>query len=125
MLKIIAEWLGGVKAPAPESRVSFRIRLDDLEIGELTRDGAEWIFRYSAEFRAQSAVKPIIDFPHADQEYRSVDLWPFFLLRIPSPAQPVVQRHLAKNQISEVDQGTMLREFGRWSVANPFVLEPA
>jgi HipA-like protein len=125
MLKFIADWLGGVKAPAPESQLSFRIRLDDLEVGELTRDRAEWVFRYSDAFRAQNSVKPIMDFPQVDKEYRSAELWPFFLLRIPSPAQPVVQRHLANKQIAEVDEGTVLREFGRWSVANPFELQPA
>lgn len=125
MLKIIADWLGGVKPPASENRLSFRVRLNDLEVGELTRDGAEWVFRYSDAFRSQNAVKPIMDFPQVDAEYRSKELWPFFCLRIPSLAQPVVQQRLANKQIAEADEGTMLREFGRWSVANPFELEPA
>ncbi len=125
MLKTIADWLGGVKPPAPESRLSFRVLLGDLEVGELTRDRKEWVFRYSEAFRSQQAVKPIVDFPNVEKEYRSSQLWPFFLLRVPSPAQPVVQRHLLKNKLREVDEGMLLQEFGRWSVANPFELQPA
>lgn len=125
MLKFIADWLGGVKAPAPESPLSFRVLLGALEIGTLLRDGEEWVFRYSDAFRAQETVKPIVDFQKVDKEYRSPNLWPFFLLRIPSPAQPVVQRHIARYKLTELDEGTLLREFGRWSVANPFELAPA
>ena len=125
MLKIIANWLGGVKPPAPESHLRFRVMLGDLEIGELSRNGTEWAFRYSDAFRTQKSVKPIMDFPKVEKEYRSTNLWPFFLLRIPSPAQPVVQRHIAEKKLTEVDEGMLLREFGQWSVANPFELQPA
>lgn len=124
MLKMFADWLGGVKTPAPESRLSFRVLLGSLEVGELTRDREGWVFRYSEAFRSQQKIKPIVDFPNVEKEYRSTNLWPFFLLRIPSPAQPVVQRHISKNKLSDVDEGTLLREFGRWSVANPFELQP-
>lgn len=125
MLKLIADWLGGVKAPPPQTRLSFRVMLDDLEVGKLERDREEWVFRYSADFRAQSSVKPIVNFPQLEKEYRSTQLWPFFLVRIPSLAQPAVQRHLAKHRVSEADEGMLLTEFGRWSAANPFELEPA
>jgi len=121
---MFADWLGGVKALAPESRLSFRVLLGPLEIGELTRDREEWVFRYSEAFRKQTAIKPIVDFPSVAKEYRSSNLWPFFLLRIPSPTQPMVQRHIANHKFDEVDEGVLLREFGRWSVANPFELQP-
>lgn len=122
MLKTIANWLGGVKAPPPESRLSFRVLLNDLEVGELERDGGEWVFRYSGMFRAQDVVKPIVDFPHVEREYRAAELWPFFLLRIPSPTQPEVQRRFRNSPVRGLDEGMLLREFGRWAVANPFEL---
>lgn len=125
MLKILADWLGGVTVPPPERCDSFRILLGELEVGELVRDHGEWVFRYSEAFRLQCAVKPIVDFPNVEKEYRSPHLWPFFQLRVPSPAQPVVQRHIAKKNLREVDEAMLLREFGRWSVANPFELQPA
>ncbi len=99
--------------------------LNDLEVGKLERDGAEWVFRYSPDFQKQSLVKRIVDFPQVDKEYRSSQLWTFFLVRIPRLAQPAVQRHLAKHRLSEADEGMLLTEFGRWSAANPFELEPA
>jgi len=128
MIKFVTDWLTGVKPPAAESELCFRVFFNKLEIGALTRDLDEWVFRYADEFRAQDKVKPIVDFPNVEKEYRNAQLWPFFLLRIPSPTQPAVRYHLEKhrlNQLEEVDEGTLLREFGRWSVANPFELQPA
>ena len=104
--------------------VSFHLFLGDLEVGTLRMDGAEWIFSYSEAFRNQSKVAPIIDFPHVDQEYRSNQLWPFFALRVPSLAQTNVREYLAKTK-KEPDDARLMREFGRRSVANPFVLEPS
>ncbi len=80
-------------------------------------------FSYSEAFRNQSKVAPIIDFPQIDQEYRSGQLWPIFALRVPSLAQANVRHYLAKTQ-NEPDDARLMREFGRRSVANPFVLEP-
>ncbi len=125
MLKFLADWLSGVKAPAAGHSLSFRILLEDLEIGRLGREDDQWIFRYSEDFRRQTSIQPIMDFPNVEKEYRNAELWPFFLLRIPSLAQPSVQRMLERRKLETVDQGTLLQEFGRRSVANPFELVPA
>jgi hypothetical protein len=48
-----------------------RLFLGILEVVILHMEGGEWVFAYSQDFRAQSKVAPIIDFPHVDREYRS------------------------------------------------------
>lgn len=116
------DWRRGVSKPV-ESGISFRLCLGALEIGTLRMEGGEWVFSYSEAFRQQSKVAPIIDFPQPDQEYRSGQLWPFFALRVPSLAQANVRDYLAKTQ-NKPDDARLMREFGRRSVANPFVLEP-
>jgi hypothetical protein len=115
------DWRRGVAKPV-DPGVSFRLFLGSLEVGTLHMEGSEWIFSYSEAFRKQSKVAPIIDFPQVDQEYRSNQLWPFFALRVPSLAQANVQEYLAKTR-KEPDDARLMREFGRRSVANPFVLE--
>ena len=124
LLRKSFDWLAGVKPPEGKS-VAFSILLDDLEIGALSYDGGAWTFRYSDAFRRQNAVKPIIDFPDPDQEYRSESLWPFFLLRIPSVEQPSVKQFVHERGLSELNEAALLRQFGRRSVANPFELVPA
>ncbi|NQW99793.1 HipA N-terminal domain-containing protein [bacterium] len=117
------DWRRGVSKPV-EPGILFRLFLGSLEVGTLRMEGAEWVFAYSGAFQNQSKVAPIIDFPHQDQEYRSNQLWPFFALRVPSLAQANVQEYLAKTQKAP-DDARLMREFGRRSVANPFVLEPS
>ncbi len=115
-------WRRGVAKPV-DPGVSFGLFLGALEIGTLRMEGSEWIFSYSDAFRNQSKVSPIIDFPRLELEYRSNQLWPFFALRVPSLAQANVQDYLAKTR-GEPDDARLMGEFGRRSVANPFVLEP-
>lgn len=117
------DWRRGVAKPA-DPGISFLLFLGNLEVGTLSMDGGEWIFSYSPAFKNQSRIALIIDFPHVDQEYRSNQLWPFFALRVPSLAQANVQEYLAKSH-KEPDDARLMREFGRRSVANPFVLEPS
>jgi hypothetical protein len=57
--------------------------------------------------------------------YISEDLWPFFALRIPSGAQNAVQEFLREQHLENADEVTMLKKFGRRSVANPFELQSA
>jgi hypothetical protein len=116
------DWRRGVSKPV-EPGISFKLFLGSLEIGNLLMEGGEWVYSYSEAFRNQSKVAPIIDFPQTDREYRSPQLWPFFALRVPSLAQAHVQEYLAKTR-KEPDDARLMREFGRRSIANPFVLEP-
>ncbi len=88
------DWLSGVEPIPEDETIAFRVMLDALEVGILRADHGEWVFNYSDDFRKQGEIKPIVDFPRTDGEYRSRSLWPFFALRIPSPRQPAVQEFL-------------------------------
>ncbi len=114
-------WLAGVKPPPPRP-VSFSVVLGSLQIGTLSYDAGEWVFRYDDAFRAQDQVKPIVDFPAVGTEYRSKTLWPFFLLRIPSVEQPSVKQFIHEQGMNELNEVALLRHFGRRSIANPFEL---
>ncbi|HEY5504766.1 MAG TPA: HipA N-terminal domain-containing protein [Sedimentisphaerales bacterium] len=103
---------------------AFKVVLGSLIIGTLRADKGEWVFTYSDDFRKQSAIKPIVDFPATDREYRSPSLWPFFALRIPSPKQPEVQEFIERMTEDKVNEGILLKEFGIQSIANPFRLVP-
>ena len=107
-----------------EEKIAFKVMLDPREIGTLSADKGEWVFRYSDEFRHQSEIKPIVDFPDVNKDYRSRGLWPFFALRIPSPEQPNVRDFIRSLPEEKADEGILLKEFGARSIANPFRLVP-
>ena len=120
------EWLEGIPDDAAEQQnVAFSVVLDGLEVGRLRLDGDEWVFSYTDQFRKQKKIKPIVDFPSVQREYRSPDLWPFFLLRIPSLKQPAVQEFLREEKVDAPSAAILLRRFGKRSAANPFELIPA
>ena len=123
-ISTVYSWLGLVQ-PMPENvTLILSLKLGPLQVGTLRSDHGEWVFSYAEEFRVQSEIKPIVDFPDVNRDYRSKTLWPFFALRIPSPAQPAVQQYLHVHGLNQVDEGTLLKEFGRRSIANPFELIP-
>ena len=103
---------------------AFKITLGSLLVGVLRRENEEWLFTYSNEFHNQTDIKPIVDFPATDREYRSQSLWPFFALRIPSPTQAEVREFIERMPADKVDEGILLKEFGTRSIANPFRLVP-
>ncbi len=115
-------WLRDVSEPAQDD-VAFELSFGPLRIGNLRREGDEWVFTYSQEFAQQKNVAPIMDFPVVGREYRSKELWPFFALRIPSVTQANVQRFLRQKGRTEADAADLMQRFGRRSIANPFVLE--
>jgi HipA-like protein len=124
MLRKFYSWLAGVEPLPVEAKLAFRVMLDDCEIGTLTADKGEWAFSYSDEFRRQTEIKPIVDFPDVKKPYRSRTLWPFFALRIPSPEQAAVREFLRSHPEKKPDEGILLKEFGERSIANPFRLVP-
>ena len=124
MLRKLYSWLAGVEPLPPEEKLALKVMLGSHEIGTLIADKGEWIFSYSEEFRKQSEIKPIIDFPDLKRQYRSRSLWPFFALRIPSPEQPAVREFLRSHPEQKPDEGILLKEFGERSIANPFRLVP-
>jgi hypothetical protein len=101
------------------------VTLGSLPVGTLRAEGGEWFFSYSPEFRNQTEIKPIVDFPVLGKEYRGRNLWPFFALRIPSTAQPAVREFIRTRPEEKADEGILLKEFGARSAANPFRLVPA
>ena len=120
----VYDWLSGVKPLPADETITFKLTLDPLVIGTLRAEKGEWVFAYSEDFRKQTAIKPIVDFPATDREYRSKTLWPFFALRIPSPQQSAVRHFIENTPPEKVDEGILLKEFGTRSVANPFRLVP-
>jgi hypothetical protein len=110
----------------PDERASFTLLFGELKVGSLDlRDGI-WEFRYSPEFRAQvrtpGGLDPLVDFPDPDRVYRSDDLWPFFIARIPSVAQPQVLAEIQRRGLDQRSAPQLLRAFGERSIANPFLL---
>ena len=125
VLQKVYDWLGGVKPLPVDEKIEFKVMLGSLVIGTLRADQGEWEFGYSDEFRRQSEIKPIVDFPVTDRVYRDRTLWPFFALRIPSPKQPEVREFIQRRTEDQVDESILLKEFGSRSIANPFRLVPA
>ena len=120
----IYDWLNGVQPLPVDEKIAFKVMFGSLVIGTLRADKGQWVFAYSQDFHKQSEIKPIMDFPTLDREYRSPTLWPFFALRIPSPKQAEVRDFIERQPEEKVDEGILLKEFGTRSIANPFRLVP-
>lgn len=103
----------------------FHLTHEGLQLGVLSVEGDYWTFHYTDEFRKQSNIKPIIEFPDVEKTYKSRQLWPFFQIRIPSLKQPEVERILKAKGIDEKDVIRLLKLFGEETIANPFKLKAA
>lgn len=105
---------------------TFILRYGNLEVGSLHLREGEWMFEYSPSFRDQLArpagVQPLLEFPDVQRTYRSAELWPFFLARIPSAAQPQVQEEIDRRGLDATNAAQLLKAFGERSIANPFLL---
>ena len=103
---------------------SFELTYRFLKIGILHLEEGCWTFKYAEEFKMQSRIKPLPDFPDVDRIYESEELYPFFALRIPGAGQLK-----AKGLKLETEEGKseieLLKRFGRETISNPFVLIPA
>jgi HipA-like protein len=111
--------IGDTKAPA---KAAFELRYDGLHVGTLMHNGGKWTFWYSDEFRLRPDLRPLVQFADVNHVYRSDQLWPFFLLRIPSMGQADVQKALKHEHIDGNDEVALLRRFGKRTIANPFEL---
>jgi len=107
-----------------QSHEKFELGYKELEIGTLTFKDDEWVFKYSDEFKSQTEIQAMIDFPDTNKTYRSDELWPFFLSRIPGLSQPAVKELLRKEKINEDDEAALLKRFGKTSITSPFTLVP-
>lgn len=104
---------------ATEDDATFNVNLGKLLVGTLLYSAGVWYFSYSNEFKLQNRILPLANFPSKDKEYSTRDLWPFFASRIPSNAQLQIEKDKPKE-----DAVTLLRKFGRRTVANPYELFP-
>lgn len=101
----------------------FTIFYKDLEIGSLELKGGLWHFTYSEEFKEQNQIPALPDFPDIQKVYTKNELWPFFIIRIPSLKQPKVQKIISKEDIDSTSQVELLKRFGEKSISNPFQLK--
>lgn len=102
---------------APENEAIFNINLGKLLVGTLLYSDGTWYFSYSDEFKNQTHITPLANFPSKDKEYSAHELWPFFASRIPSNAQLQLGKNKPQDNIV-----TLLQKFGRRTVANPYEL---
>lgn len=102
--------------------IIFELRYKELIIGTLELNEGKWIYKYSEAFKQQEKIKPLPDFPKLDKVYMNEELYPFFLIRIPSLKQPKVQKEIKENQLDSSNAVELLKHFGRKSIANPFDL---
>ena len=100
----------------------FILLYKDLPIGNLSVKDGVWKFSYTEQFRQQSELSPLIDFPDTNEDYLSNQLWPFFSYRIPGLNQPKVQEIMRTEHIQNTEV-ELLKKFGKTSIYNPFLLK--
>ena len=124
--KLLSREQGHDSLITPHSeKVLFLLQYNGLPIGQLSISDGEWTFVYTDAFKEQNEIKALIDFPILDKEYNSKKLWPFFSIRIPSLAQPTVQKIIKDENIDKDNTVNLLKHFGKWTIANPFELAVA
>ena len=89
----------------------------------LSQEGDEFVFAYSDDFKLRDDVPPVSAFPQKDKVYRSRTLWPFFDVRLPPIDRPDVEQAVRAKRIDTEDAIRLLAEFGRKTVATPYVFE--
>ena len=93
-------------------------------VGVLSRDGGDFVFRYSPEFQQRDDIPPIPSFPDRwKAEYRSPALWPFFEVRLPPLDRSDVSELIRKRHLDEHDKFLLLAELGKKSVTTPYEFE--
>ncbi|MEZ4952621.1 MAG: HipA N-terminal domain-containing protein [Saprospiraceae bacterium] len=128
MIKYLKRWKTDdqedLVTPTDETRI-FELKYRRLLVGTLKLEDGIWSFQYSKEFKEQTTIKPLTDFPNVDKVYASEELYPFFVERIPSTKQPKVQKVIRENNIDATNEADLLRYFGLHSISNPFSLSPS
>ena len=115
------EGLEEIKTPKFKT-VVFKLNYDDIIVGTLELKNGEWCFTYSNQFKNDDTLSAIIDFPDKNKSYKSEDLWPYFITRIPSLKQPYMKNLMAKKHIDSSDPVDLLKYFGKKTITSPFEL---
>lgn len=116
---LFRSWVDRPTADTPSiAMAEFHLKYRDKHIATLSRDGHEWWFRYCDDY----PLRPLVGFPDTKKAYHSRDLWPFFVLRLPSMKQAEVREILEREKIDPADEVLLLRRFGRRTIANQFEL---
>lgn len=126
--RVLDSWGGGERSrPGPGQGRGEVVRLfrpvdgEELLVGELRREGGEWLFEYADEYVQGPDPTPISGFPDLAVEYRAKRLWPFFTVRMPPTSRADVQDYLRRHDIHEVDELRLLGTLGQRAVASPYV----
>ncbi len=108
-----------------EGEIKFVLRIKNLEIAQLSIEDKFWVFKYSEEFKNQNKYARLTGFSDLDKIYKAEVLWPFFKIRIPGLKQPMIRDIIEAEKLDDSNEAVLLRRFGKLSMSNPYILEPA
>lgn len=128
MVNFIKKWLSksdedyAMHLPTDE-KVTFLLKLGDVEVGKLICQNGIWKFSYSYDFKNNAdKYNSLVGFSDVNKTYESDTLWPFFRLRIPGLKQPKIQEILEFENIDKENEVALLKRFGKKTIANPYSL---
>lgn len=113
--KIITFWLSEGNESTKVSRfekATFSLKFKDIIIGKLWLEYGICHFKYNNSYESNADFSTLIDFSNKQKRYKSEELWPFFVHRIPALKQPVIQEILKIEHIDPTDEVSLLRRFG-------------
>jgi HipA-like protein len=129
VIRAVRDELRAWRTPAPHAKDSVSSPAVEVFVvtgtgkrvlGRLSKEGAEFVFRYDPAFAKSHDAHPISAFPRLGEEYRGEALWPFFAVRLPPVERQDVQEALERHQISKHDVLRMLGELSGRAVASPY-----
>jgi hypothetical protein len=122
---ILESWgmkLSAARRPFVSSRaleLYLAVANERILVGRLTQEANEFVFRYAEGFR-RSDRPGVAAFPDKDREYRSIDLWPFFQVRLPPTERADVLAVLEEQKLHPDDVLGVLAVLGAKSVSTPY-----
>lgn len=93
----------------------FNLFLGKTLVGTLLYENGLWIFTYSEDFKNQKDSVSLVNFPNKEKIYRSNQLWPFFVSRLPGSSN-------LDNESKEMDMVDLLKKYGKRVITNPYIL---